>query len=251
MCQFLLLQFQCAQDQEPLCEPNFLCIFVLRNISWPRVNFVDSSNIFTPPLPPTVVNATARSMAVVPGSYSVLLCGLYYRALHILKSSRALCLHVSSLLLALLSPRLGKRELVCVLLVHLLFVLYVLVFLSFFSSSWCRGLAAVCDCGTPWTFLLHLLLAALCLCVSSVLLAFWSPCSGKRELVFVLIVHLFVSYAHIGLCRFFSSSWYQGLAATSACGSFCLPFCKQILIPQNEPFYFSTKLFGHTQVLEM
>ena len=27
-------------------------------------------------------------------------------------------------------------------------------FLSFVSSSWCRGLAAVCDCGTPWTFLL-------------------------------------------------------------------------------------------------
>ena len=28
------------------------------------------------------------------------------------------------------------------------------MFLSFSSSSWCRGLAAVCDCGTPWTFLL-------------------------------------------------------------------------------------------------
>ena len=26
--------------------------------------------------------------------------------------------------------------------------------LSFFSSSWCLGLAAVCDCGTSWTFLL-------------------------------------------------------------------------------------------------
>ena len=60
---------------------------------------------------------------------------------------------------------------------------------------------------------------ALCLCVSSVLLAFWSPCLGKRELVFVLIVHLFVSYAHVNLCHFFSSSWCQGLAATSACGS--------------------------------
>ena len=29
--------------------------------------------------------------------------------------------------------------------------------LSFFSSTWCRGLAAVCDCGIPWTFLLNLL----------------------------------------------------------------------------------------------
>ena len=27
-------------------------------------------------------------------------------------------------------------------------------FLSIFSSSWCQGLAAVCDCGTPWIFLL-------------------------------------------------------------------------------------------------
>ena len=51
-----------------------------------------------------------------------------------------------------------------------LFVLYVLVFLfvfflfvfcfahvcfcHFFSSCWCRGLAAVCDYGTPWAFLL-------------------------------------------------------------------------------------------------
>ena len=47
-------------------------------------------------------------------------------------------------------------ELVCVLLMHL-FVLYVLVFDNF-SSSWCRGLAAVCDCGTPWTFLLTFLI---------------------------------------------------------------------------------------------
>ena len=22
----------------------------------------------------------------------------------------------------------------------------------FFSSTWCRGLAAACDCDTPWTF---------------------------------------------------------------------------------------------------
>ena len=30
---------------------------------------------------------------------------------------------------------------------------------------------------------------------------------------------LFVSYAHVNLCHFFSSSLCQGLAATSACGS--------------------------------
>ena len=50
-------------------------------------------------------------------------------------------------------------------------------------------------------------LALLFVYVFSVLLAFWSPCLGKRELVFVLIVHLFVSYAHGNLCHFFSSSW--------------------------------------------
>ena len=42
---------------------------------------------------------------------------------------------------------------------------------------------------------------------------------GKRELAFVLIVPLFVSYAHVNQCHFFSSYWCQGLAATSACGS--------------------------------
>ena len=31
------------------------------------------------------------------------------------------------------------------------------MFLSFFSSSWRRWLAAVCDCGIPWIFLLTFL----------------------------------------------------------------------------------------------
>ena len=35
----------------------------------------------------------------------------------------------------------------------------------------------------------------------------------------MLIVHLFVSYAHVNLCHFFSSFWCRGLAAASACGS--------------------------------
>ena len=34
------------------------------------------------------------------------------------------------------------------------FVGFVLLDLSVFSSSWCLGRSAVCDCGTPWTFLL-------------------------------------------------------------------------------------------------
>ena len=86
--------------------------------------------------------------------YCVWLCGLYYGALHVLKSFRAICPRVSSFLLAFWSPRLAKRELVCVLPVHL-FVCFVRAsFVSFFSFSWCRGLAAVCDCDTSWTFLL-------------------------------------------------------------------------------------------------
>ena len=36
----------------------------------------------------------------------------------------------------------------------------------------------------------------------------------------MLIVQCFVSYAHVNLCHLFSSSWCQGLAATSAYGSF-------------------------------
>ena len=28
--------------REPLCEPNFLCMFVFRNTSGPKVKFVDS-----------------------------------------------------------------------------------------------------------------------------------------------------------------------------------------------------------------
>ena len=35
----------------------------------------------------------------------------------------------------------------------------------------------------------------------------------------MLIVHLFASYAHINLFHLFPSSWCQGSAATSACGS--------------------------------
>ena len=58
--------------------------------------------------------------------------GLYYGALHVLKSSRALCPCVSSFLSALWSPRLGKRDLVCVLLVHLV-VCFVRVSFCHFS----------------------------------------------------------------------------------------------------------------------
>ena len=63
----------------------------------------------------------------------VLLCGLYYGALHVLVlHCFALCPRVSSFLLALCLPRLGKRELVYVLLVHL-FVYFARVSFCHFS----------------------------------------------------------------------------------------------------------------------
>ena len=48
---------------------------------------------------------------------------------------------------------LGKeRELASVLLVHVFVYFPHVNFLSFFSSSWCRGFSAACDCGPLWTF---------------------------------------------------------------------------------------------------
>ena len=66
-----------------------------------------------------------------------------------------------SVLLALRLPHLGKRELILVLFVRLfdlrLFSFVCLLFLfclgwATASSSWGLERAAVCDCGTPWTF---------------------------------------------------------------------------------------------------
>ena len=53
----------------------------------------------------------------------------------------------------------------------------------------------------------------------------------------MLVLHLFVSYANVNLCHCFSSSWYQGLAATSACGSswtFLFSFLARLYEVQGE-----------------
>ena len=42
----------------------------------------------------------------------------------------------------------------------LLFILHCLIS-TLFSSSWCQGLAAACDCGSALTFLFTFLLSAL------------------------------------------------------------------------------------------
>ena len=57
--------------------------------------------------------------------------------------------------LAFRLPRLGKRELILLLFVRS--SICACLDLSVSSSSWCLGRAAVCDCGTPWTFLLPFL----------------------------------------------------------------------------------------------
>ena len=57
-----------------------------------------------------------------------------------------------SVLLVLRLPCLGKTELILVLFVRLFGLC-----LSISSSSWGLGRAAVCDCGTPRTFLLPFL----------------------------------------------------------------------------------------------
>ena len=61
-----------------------------------------------------------------------------------------------SVLLVLRLPRLGKRELFLMLFVRL-FSLCLFRFVGS-SSSGGLGRAAVCDCGTPWTFLLPFLI---------------------------------------------------------------------------------------------
>ena len=115
--------------------------------------------------------------------------------------------------------------------------------MSVSSSSWGLGRAAVCDCGTPWTFLLLfcstdrpravvpvlvLLFVALwfilrgdvvCLSVCHFVLVFFSPFSiaitslGKeRELILVLFVRLF------DLCLFGFVSFLFLLRSGKGCG---------------------------------
>ena len=53
----------------------------------------------------------------------------------------------------------------------------------------------------------------------------------------MIIVHMFVSHAHVNLCHFFSSSWCRGLAAASACGSsWTFPFTFSIYPVKDERY---------------
>ena len=128
----------------------FLCISVLRVASGPRMKLASCKSA----LNPTVVYSTDRSKAVAlvfvllfVALWFSLRGGLFYILPCVILF---LCF---SVLLALRLSRLGKKELILVLFVHLL-DLRLFSFVSVSSSSWCLGRAAVCDCGTPWTFLL-------------------------------------------------------------------------------------------------
>ena len=127
----------------------FLCVSVLRVASGPRVKLVSCKSALTPP----VVCFTDRSKAVVQ-VLVLLFVALWFILLgDLLYVFPCVILFLwFSVLSVLRLPRLGKRKLILVLFVRLFGLC--LFGLSVSSSSWGLGRAAVCDCGTPWTFLL-------------------------------------------------------------------------------------------------
>ena len=105
-------------------------------------------------LNPPVVCSTDRSKAVVPVLVLLLVALWFILRGDLLYVFPCVILFLCfSVLLVLRLPRLGKRELILVFFVRL-FRLCLFRFVGFLFP-WGLGRAAVCDCGTPWTFLLH------------------------------------------------------------------------------------------------
>ena len=125
-------------------------ISVLRYASGPRVQLAGCKSALNSP----VVNSTVRSKAVV------LVLVLLFDALRlILRGDLFYLLHcviffLCLVLLALRLRRLGKSVILA--LFVCLFDLRLFGFVSF-SSFWCLGIAAACDCDTPWILLLSFL----------------------------------------------------------------------------------------------
>ena len=88
-----------------------------------------------------------------------------------------------SVLLVLRLPPLGKRELILVLFIRC--SVCACLDLSVSSSSWSLGRAAVCDCGTPWTFLLAFFLDLPVLVLFFV--ALWFILRG--DLLYIFLCH--------------------------------------------------------------
>ena len=126
----------------------FLCVSVLRVASGPRVKLASCKSALSPP----VVCSTDRSKAVVP----VLDFLLFW---FILRGDLLYVFPCVILFLCFFSPfsiaitSLGEER--ANLSAFRTFVLVCACLdLSVSSSFWGLGRAAVCDCGTPWTFLL-------------------------------------------------------------------------------------------------
>ena len=125
----------------------FLCISLLRVASGPRVASCKSA------LSPPVVCSTDRSKAVV------LVLVLLFVALWFILRGDLLYVSVCHFVLVFFGPfsiaitSLGEERanLKCF---SYVCSVYACLDLSVSSSSWGLGRAAVCDCGTPWTFLL-------------------------------------------------------------------------------------------------
>ena len=134
---------------EPLCEANFYVFSVLRVTSGPRVKLADRKNALNPRC-----FSTDRSRAVVKvlvllfdALWFILWGDLFYVL------SCVILFLCFSVLLSLPLPRLGKRELVLIWCFSYVYSICACLVLSVSSPSWCLGRDAVCDCGTPWTFL--------------------------------------------------------------------------------------------------
>ena len=98
----------------------FLCIYVLRVASGPRVKLASCKSALTPPLPPPVFCSTDRSKAVVPGLVLLLVALWFILRGDLLYVFPCVILFLCfSVLLVLRLPRLGKRELILVLFVRL------------------------------------------------------------------------------------------------------------------------------------
>ena len=143
----------------------FLCIYVLREVSGPRMKLASCKSALNPP----VVCSTDRSKAVVPVLVLLLVALWFILRGYLLYVFPCVILFLCfSVLLVLRLLRLGKRELILVLFV-LLFGLCLFRFVGFFfllvsgkgcglwlwhSLDFSLTFSAVCDCGTLWTILL-------------------------------------------------------------------------------------------------
>ena len=106
-----------------------------------------------------MVDSTDRSKAVVPVLVLLPVALWFILRGDVLYVFPCVILFLCFLVLLVLQlPRLGKRELILMLFVRLFGLCCACLDLSVSSSSWGLGRAAVCDCGTPWTFLLLFLL---------------------------------------------------------------------------------------------